>query len=114
MTDIYDLSDNCRDVWHKINPDNDNEPTEKALSEIRETIKAHYELIAKALAEGRQVRLDDCGTFTLKLRKGREVQNFQTGERYEIPDFLEVEFNAAPHLEGIIGNLLKPPVPEVK
>lgn len=114
MTDIYDLSNLCIAVWHNVNAYSDNEPTDKELAEIRAIIKAHYELIAKALAFGRQVRLDDCGTYTLKLRAGRQVQNFRTGQRYEIPDFLEVEFNAAPHLEDIIGNLLKPPVPEVK
>lgn len=114
MTDIYDLSDVCNAVWHNVNAYSENEPTADELADIRAIIKAHYELLAQRLAEGRQVRLDDCGTYTLKLRAGRQVQNFQTGERYEIPDFLEVEFNAAPHLEGIIGNLLKPPAPEVK
>lgn len=116
QTDIYDLTDNTRDVFRELHPDSDMKeyPTDEELTDIRAIIHAHYAWMAKRLGEGRRVQFGGCGTYTLKLRAGREVQNFQTGERYEIPDFLEVEFNAAPALETLIQEGLKPPVPNVK
>ena len=111
---VYDLSENAKDVYKDINPDFDTPPTQEDLAYIRTVIKAHYAWVARRLGELRETRLDQCGTYALKLRAGKEVQNFQTGERFKIPDFYEVEFNAAPTLETLIQEQLKTPVPNVK
>ena len=111
--DIHDLTDNSRDIWEALNPEFDSPPTVEDLAYIRAVVKVHYAIVAERLAKGLPVRFDDCGTYTLKLRKGREVSDFKGG-RFEIPDFFEVRFNAAPFLETIIQEGLTPPAPDVK
>jgi nucleoid DNA-binding protein len=111
---IYDLTELAKDVWGEVNSDFDTQPTQEDLAYIRIVVKAFFAAMATRLAQGYAAHFDDCGTFTLKLRKGREVQNFQTGERFEMPDYLEVEFNAGKHLEDLIRGIISPPAHDVK
>ncbi len=114
ITGVYDLTELSKDVWQEVNPDFDTPPTQEDLAYIRVVVKAFFERTATRLAQGHKVQFDDCGTFALKLREGREVQNFETGDRYEMPGYLEVEFNAAKHLEDLIQLTINPPAPNVK
>lgn len=111
---FYDLTEASDDVWKEINPDLDMEATPEDLAYIRHAIQSFFAWTAKRLGEGKTAHFDQCGTFSLKLRAGREVQNFQTGERFNIPDYFQVEFNAAPAMEQLIQKELTQPVPDVK
>lgn len=111
---FYDLSESCLDVWGELNPYSDNKPTAEELDKIRGIILAHYAWTAKRLGQGHRVSFIDCATWQLKLRQAREVTNFQTRERFQIPDFWEVEVNASPVMEDLIREQLTPPVPNVK
>lgn len=112
--EIYDLTENCRDVWRELNPDANTPPTAEQLAAIRATIVASYAWTAKRLGELRRVQYAECATWALQLRAGKEVMNFQTGERYQIPDYFEVKVNASPTMEELIREQLTPPVPNVK
>lgn len=113
VKNIYDLTENVRDVWDSVNPNLDTPPPPDALAEYRAIIQAHYRQMAKRLAEGYVVQFDGCGTYTLKHREGKSVTDFN-GRRFEMPDYLEVEFNAALKLETIIAGYFAPPPPDVK
>lgn len=110
---VYDLTESCKDVWLALNPDSDNEPTADELAVIRETITAHYAWLAKRLGQGYKAWFNDCASWELKLRAGREVADFQGG-RFRIPEFFEVEVNASPTMEELIRQELTPPAPNVK
>lgn len=114
ITGFYDLSEHCLDVWRERNPDANTPPTIEALADIRATIVASYAWTAKRLGQGRRVFFNECAAWQLKLRHAREVTNFQTRERFQIPDFWEVEVNASPTMEDLIREQLTPPVPVVK
>lgn len=114
ITGVYDLSEHCLDVWRELNPDDNTPATDEELAAIRATIVAHYAWTAKRLGELRRVLYSGCATWKLQVRAGKEVTNFQTGERYRIPDFFEVEVNASPTMEDLIREQLTPPVPDVK
>lgn len=114
ITGIYDLTENVLDIWHELYPDSDNAPVKEELDYLRKAIQLHYRWTGKRLGEGHKVQFDECGTWSLLLRKAKKVRDFRTGEMFDMPEFLEMEFNAEPTVEVVISEAFTPPSPNVK
>lgn len=114
ITGVYDLSENVLDVWHELHPDSDNAPDKEELAYLRQAIQLHYRWTGRRLGEGHRVQFDECGTWSLPLRKAKKVRDFRTGETFIMPEYLEMEFNAEPTVEASIGEAFTPPSPNVK
>lgn len=111
---VYDLTENALDIWASLNPGGESEPEKGELDKIRQIVQAHYWFTGKRLGQGHRAWFDECGTWTLPLRKSKTVRDFQTGQMFQMPEYLEMEFNAEPTVEEAIAEAFTPPTPEVK
>jgi nucleoid DNA-binding protein len=61
----------------------------------KETLRAMIETILEHLEKGDDVRINNLGTFKVRLRAGGERRNPRTGEMLTIPDKNRIVFKAA-------------------
>jgi DNA-binding protein HU-beta len=74
-------------------------PRGKALA----AVEAVFELTSHALAEGREVRVLNFGTFVVADRKATKGRNPQTGEEIDIPETKVVRFRPGKVLRDAVG-----------
>jgi len=73
--------------------------TNKKAADI---LAAGFQIIAVALAEGEEVRLNDFGFLKVAERPARVGRNPQTGEKVDIPAKRVVKFKPATALKAMI------------
>jgi len=78
---------------------------EQGLSEAAATrvIDQTLGAISGALAEGRPVKINNFGVFTVRGRKGHRGRNPQTGEIIEVPPSMGVHFRAGRALKEALS-----------
>jgi len=82
--------------------------TGKDAQEVGLIIEAAFSAIARRLAKDNPVILDNIGTFSLRLRKGRKFN--MGGVTGESPDSLKVKFNSAKFFAETVKNELPEPL----
>jgi nucleoid DNA-binding protein len=74
--------------------------------EVRETVQMTLDVIAKALAQGRNVELRNFGVFEVQVRKARVGRNPNKPETdVVIPKRAVIKFKAGKELKGELKNL---------
>ena len=74
--------------------------------EVRETVQMTLDVIAKALAQGRNVELRNFGVFEVQVRKARVGRNPNKPEAdVVIPKRAVIKFKAGKELKGELKNL---------
>ena len=74
--------------------------------EVRETVQMTLDVIAKALAQGRNVELRNFGVFEVQVRKARIGRNPNKPEKdVVIPKRAVIKFKAGKELKGELKKL---------
>lgn len=66
-------------------------------------VRGVFAMISKALSEGKDVRIQDFGSFETYKAEARNGRNPQTGEVIEIPASTRVRFSAAKALKSAVN-----------
>jgi DNA-binding protein HU-beta len=72
--------------------------TRKTLKDTKETVDELLDTIAKSAEKGKQVCLQNFGTFKQVHRKAREIRSIADGRKKKIPAHTAVKFKASKNL----------------
>lgn len=81
-------------------------------TEANEVVESIFEEMQTALAEGREIKLANFGTFSTRDKQARPGRNPRTGKRYEISARRVVTFLPAPFMRDAVAGYNGPALTE--